>query len=75
MADALHPQTVIATGMNGGDLAVGFGGPLRMRIPRQLGYKSIKYLSRIQVVDTLEGIGQGLGSASPEAGYSWYAGI
>src|SRR5271168_819498 len=28
MADALHPQTLIAHGMNGGELPVGFGGPL-----------------------------------------------
>ena len=28
MGDALHPQTYLAYGMNGGDLAVGNGGPL-----------------------------------------------
>src|SRR5215469_13936793 len=39
MADALHPQTLVATGMNGADLPVPFGGPLRLRVPRQLGYK------------------------------------
>ena len=38
MADALHPQTFLAYGMNGNELPVGNGGPLRMRIPRQLGY-------------------------------------
>ena len=75
MADAWHPQTLLAYGMNGRPLPPGHGAPLRLRVARQLGYKNIKYLSRIQVVDTLEGIGQGLGSASPEAGYSWYAGI
>lgn len=40
MADALHPQTIITLGMNGGELPVAFGGPLRMRVPRQLGYKT-----------------------------------
>jgi DMSO/TMAO reductase YedYZ molybdopterin-dependent catalytic subunit len=75
MADAWHPQTLLAYAMNGRPLPPGHGAPLRLRVARQLGYKSIKYLSRIQVVDTLEGIGQGLGSESPEAGYSWYAGI
>ena len=30
MADALHPQTFLAYGMNGGELPVGNGGPLRM---------------------------------------------
>ncbi len=75
MADALHPQTFLTWGMNDGDLPVSFGGPLRMRVPRQLGYKSVKYIARITATDSLKRFGKGLGSASPEAGYSWYAGI
>ena len=75
MADALHPQTLLAYGMNGGDLPVRHGGPLRLRVPRQLGYKSVKYINRFAVTDSLKGFGKGLGSASPEGGYAWYAGI
>ena len=75
MADALHPQTFLTYGMNGGELPVGHGGPLRMRVPRQLGYKNVKYITRLTVTDSLKGFGKGLGSASPEAGYNWYAGI
>jgi len=75
MADALHPQTLLAYAMNDGDLPVGFGGPLRLRVPRQLGYKSVKFINRLAVTDSLKSFGKGLGSASPEGGYSWYAGI
>jgi DMSO/TMAO reductase YedYZ molybdopterin-dependent catalytic subunit len=50
-------------------------GGLRIRVPRQLGYKSVKYLSHITVTDTVKNIGKGLGSIAPEYGYSWYAGI
>ena len=75
MADALHPQTFVTYGMNGGDLPVGHGGPLRLRVPRQLGYKSVKYVSRLTITDDLKKFGKGLGSAAPEAGYAWYAGI
>jgi DMSO/TMAO reductase YedYZ molybdopterin-dependent catalytic subunit len=75
MADALHPQTFLTWGMNDGDLPVSFGGPLRLRVPRQLGYKSVKYITRITATETLKNFGKGLGSASPEAGYAWYAGI
>ncbi len=75
MADALHPQTFLTLGMNDGDLPVGFGGPLRLRVPRQLGYKSVKYITRITATDSLKRFGKGLGSASPESGYAWYAGI
>ena len=75
LADATHPQTLLTWGMNDGDLPIGFGGPLRLRVPRQLGYKSVKYITRITATDSLKGFGKGLGSASPEAGYAWYAGI
>jgi DMSO/TMAO reductase YedYZ molybdopterin-dependent catalytic subunit len=75
MADALHPQTLLTLGMNDGDLPVSFGGPLRLRVPRQLGYKSVKYITRITATDSLKSFGKGLGSASPEGGYAWYAGI
>ncbi len=75
MADATHPQTFLAYGMNGGELSVGNGGPLRLRVPRQLGYKSVKFITHITVTDSLKKFGKGLGSAAPEGGYAWYAGI
>jgi DMSO/TMAO reductase YedYZ molybdopterin-dependent catalytic subunit len=75
MADALHPQTLITYGMNGADLPVGHGGPLRVRVPRQLGYKSVKYVTRLTVTDSLKGFGKGMGSYAAERGYSWYNGI
>jgi DMSO/TMAO reductase YedYZ molybdopterin-dependent catalytic subunit len=75
MADAYHSQTLLAYGMNGGALPPPHGAPLRLRVPRQLGYKSIKYLAQITVVDSLKDIGDGTGSSAPGYGYSWYAGI
>jgi DMSO/TMAO reductase YedYZ molybdopterin-dependent catalytic subunit len=75
MQDALHPQTLLAYGLNGKELPTPHGAPVRLRVARQLGYKSVKYLSQITVTDTLKDIGKGLGSYSPEIGYSWYAGI
>jgi DMSO/TMAO reductase YedYZ molybdopterin-dependent catalytic subunit len=73
--EAWHPQTLLAYGMNGEDLPTGHGAPLRLRVPRQLGYKSVKHLSRITVVDDIKKVRTGRGSGSPDAGYSWYAGI
>jgi DMSO/TMAO reductase YedYZ molybdopterin-dependent catalytic subunit len=76
MADTLHPQTFLAYGMNGTELPMGNGGPLRMRLPRQLGYKSIKFITHLKVTDNLKAFGKGSASASPEGGsYAWYAGI
>jgi len=71
MADALHPQTYLAYGMNGHDLTVGNGGPLRVRVPRQLGYKSVKYVTHMTVTDDLKKVP----GANPQGSYSWYAGI
>jgi DMSO/TMAO reductase YedYZ molybdopterin-dependent catalytic subunit len=75
MADALHPQTLLTYEMNSGELPVGFGGPLRMRVSRQLGYKSVKYINRLTLTDNLKPFGKGLGGANPDGGYAWYAGI
>ncbi|HYM77452.1 MAG TPA: molybdopterin-dependent oxidoreductase [Candidatus Dormibacteraeota bacterium] len=75
MADALHPQTLVAHRMNGADLPVPFGGPLRLRVPRQLGYKNVKYITHLTLTDSLKSFGKGLGSSAPEGGYAWYAGI
>ena len=75
MTDALHPQTFLTFGMNGNDLPVANGGPLRLRVPRQLGYKSVKFITHMTVTDSLKKFGKGLGSAAPEGGYAWYAGI
>ena len=72
MLDALHPQTILAYGMNGRDLPQGHGAPLRLRVERQLGYKSLKFLRRIEVTEYFDDNGI-LGNI--QNGWSWYAGI
>tara|TARA_A100001391_G_scaffold114041_4_gene76876 strand:+ start:38412 stop:39155 length:744 start_codon:yes stop_codon:yes gene_type:complete len=74
--DAYHPQTIIAHELNGEPLPVLNGAPLRMRIERQLGYKQAKYLTGIELVDSLKPIAGGEGGYwEDRAGYQWYAGI
>lgn len=73
--EAMHPQTLLAWAMNGSELPVPFGGPLRMRVPRQLGYKSVKFINRLVVTDSLDGFGDGTGQSAMNKGYAWYAGI
>ena len=72
MIDALHPQTILAYGMNGRDLPPGHGAPVRLRVETQLGYKSMKFLRRIVVTDKFDDGGK-LGDI--QNGWSWYAGI
>ena len=69
--EAMHPQTLVAWGMNGSPLPVPFGGPLRMRVPRQLGYKSVKFIDRLLVTDSVTDLQIRTGISN----YSWYSGI
>jgi DMSO/TMAO reductase YedYZ molybdopterin-dependent catalytic subunit len=71
LRDALHPQTILAYGMNGGPLPIQNGAPLRLRVERQLGYKMAKFLRGIEVVPALTD----KGGYWEERGYDWYAGI
>jgi DMSO/TMAO reductase YedYZ molybdopterin-dependent catalytic subunit len=72
MLDALHPQTLLAYGMNGRDLSKAHGAPVRLRVERQLGYKSMKYLQRIVVTGEFDDGGK---KGNILNGWSWYAGI
>ncbi len=65
MADALHPQTLLAYSMNGEPLPADHGAPVRLRLGRHLGYKNTKYLARIIVTDKIDFKGGG----------TWYGGI
>src|SRR4029453_15951525 len=72
LLDALHPQTILAYGMNGRDLPIPHGAPVRLRVERQLGYKSMKYLRRIVVADEFDDGGK---QGNIQNGWAWYTGI
>jgi DMSO/TMAO reductase YedYZ molybdopterin-dependent catalytic subunit len=75
LIDAFHPQTILAYQMNGKDLEVAHGAPLRLRVERHLGYKHAKYLMRIEIKDSFAGLWGGKGGFWEDRGYEWYAGI
>ena len=72
LLDALHPQTILAYGMNGRDLPIPHGAPVRLRVERQIGYKSMKYLQRIVVTDEFDDGGK---KGNIQNGWAWYNGI
>ena len=66
---ALHPQTVVAYGLDGRMLGPAHGAPARVYSPVKLGYKNTKYLTRIMFLPNRTG---GYWS---DRGYEWYAGV
>ena len=72
MLDALHPQTLLAYGMNGVDLPSAHGAPLRLRAERHVGYKSLKFVRRIVVTDVFD---DGGANGDIQNGWAWYTGI
>jgi DMSO/TMAO reductase YedYZ molybdopterin-dependent catalytic subunit len=66
---AFHPQTLIAYGMDGEDLTVSHGAPVRVYGAVKLGYKQVKYLSAVNFLD------RETGGYWENLGYEWYAGV
>jgi DMSO/TMAO reductase YedYZ molybdopterin-dependent catalytic subunit len=75
VADAYHPQTILAYEMNDAALPIAHGAPLRLRVERQLGYKMAKYVMRVEAVESFAGLHGGKGGFWEDRGYEWYAGI
>jgi DMSO/TMAO reductase YedYZ molybdopterin-dependent catalytic subunit len=72
---ARHPQTLLAMRLNDAPLDPDHGAPVRLRVPTQLGYKSAKWVQRIEVVGSFATIYAGHGGYWEDEGYEWYAGI
>lgn len=58
---ATDPQTILALEMNGAPLPIEHGAPLRLRIETQLGFKMVKWITGIEFLDDVRGIGMGMG--------------
>jgi len=75
MQQAQHPQTLLALQMNGRPITPDRGAPVRLRVPTQLGYKSAKWVERVEIIGSLASLGDGKGGYWEDQGYEWYAGI
>ncbi len=72
---ARHPQALLALRLNDAPLDPDHGAPLRLKVPTQLGYKSAKWIGRIELVGSFANIYGGRGGYWEDQGYEWYAGI
>ena len=69
LESAMHPQTVVAYGLDGHLLGPAHGAPARVFSPVKLGYKNTKYLTRIMFLS------QRTGGYWSDRGYEWYGGV
>ena len=69
LASALHPQTILAYGMNGARLPLEHGAPLRLYAAVKLGYKMVKYLTEVSFLPARTG------GYWEDRGYEWFAGV
>lgn len=67
--NCLKPGSILAWEMNYEPLSEVYGAPLRLRVENQLGYKMVKWIERIEFVETHETIGKGYGGKNEDDEY------
>ncbi|MEP6992809.1 MAG: molybdopterin-dependent oxidoreductase, partial [bacterium] len=67
--DVLKPQCILASHMNGERLSPVYGAPLRLRVENQLGYKMVKWIERIEFVESEKQLGKGEGGSNEDDEY------
>lgn len=67
--NCLKPGSILAWEMNYETLSEVYGAPLRLRVENQLGYKMVKWIERIEFVETHETIGKGYGGKNEDDEY------
>jgi sulfoxide reductase catalytic subunit YedY len=72
---ASHSQTILAYATNDAALPVAHGAPCRLRVETQLGFKMVKWLRSMELVEDYRTLGEGQGGYredvqfyGPEAG-------
>ena len=61
LTEAYYPQTILSYAMNGEPLSVAHGAPLRLRMETKLGFKMVKWLKSIELVEGYKAMGEGQG--------------
>ncbi|HQI40622.1 MAG: hypothetical protein B6D44_14510 [Ignavibacteriales bacterium UTCHB2] len=67
--NCLKPGSILAWEMNYQPLPEVYGAPLRLRIENQLGYKMVKWIERIEFVDSHKVVGKGYGGKNEDDEY------
>jgi DMSO/TMAO reductase YedYZ molybdopterin-dependent catalytic subunit/thiosulfate reductase cytochrome b subunit len=67
--NVLKPECLLAFEMNGQPLPTVYGGPLRLRVENQLGYKMVKWIERIEFIESETQVGKGQGGKNEDDEY------
>jgi sulfoxide reductase catalytic subunit YedY len=69
LANCMNANSILAWEMNYEPLSLGHGAPLRLRVENQLGYKMVKWIQRIEFVESATTIGKGFGGKNEDDEY------
>ena len=69
LEDVLQPACLLALEMNQGPLPDLYGAPLRLRVENQLGYKMVKWIERIEFMESEKHVGEGEGGKNEDDEY------
>lgn len=69
LENVLKAECVLASEMNDQPLTEVYGAPLRLRVENQLGFKMIKWIERIEFVESEKTLGKGEGGTNEDDEY------
>ncbi|MCC6731070.1 MAG: molybdopterin-dependent oxidoreductase [Chthonomonadales bacterium] len=69
LRDASHPLTMLADEMNRAPLGKLHGAPVRLRVENQLGFKMVKWVRAIELVESIRSVGEGEGGYNEDREY------
>ncbi len=67
--NVLQAECLLASEMNGKPLSEVYGAPLRLRVENQLGYKMVKWIERIEFIESEKSVGLGEGGKNEDDEY------
>ena len=69
LENVLNPECMLAYKLNGKVLPSEHGAPLRLRVENQLGYKMVKWIERIEFIESEKELGKGEGGVNEDDEY------
>jgi sulfoxide reductase catalytic subunit YedY len=69
LENVLKAECLLASEMNGLPLTEIYGAPLRLRVENQLGYKMVKWIERIEFIESEKAVGLGEGGKNEDDEY------